>query len=384
MESRTGPSGASAATPATLSDLKYTTPGHAGGLMSHDTPEQLLTPENSRSETSSNNDNPLNDEKPTSRRTSSRLTRASLRKSTQPDDLGSENNGDTPSFGDERHDDAAETIVNNVSDARKSQASPLRHSMMVIDLSRLSESTTNRDEIGAEDHPMAPDTPVSKSSQEPQWVDANTSLQRRTLRRRAEPALVKQESRNGEKPSTRKSTNKQEPMRRSSRLSLLGRTSHLLDLGKRSKDDRRASLRPRKSIKPEEPAATASDVSSAKRKSVSEGDAPPDSKTKESGEEPVKPPKYKPKLWLTEGLYIGQEPTDAPPTQNRNKAARAARAARRNTGVIQQRKFLPLPMFAGARLLNNGRDFKLPFDIFSPLPPGQPKPDEWRKTNKSM
>jgi hypothetical protein len=40
-------------------------------------------------------------------------------------------------------------------------------------------------------------------------------------------------------------------------------------------------------------------------------------------------------------------------------------------------------MFAGERLLKNGRDFKLPFDVFSPLPPGQPKPDEWKKVNRS-
>jgi histone-lysine N-methyltransferase ASH1L len=40
-------------------------------------------------------------------------------------------------------------------------------------------------------------------------------------------------------------------------------------------------------------------------------------------------------------------------------------------------------MFAGERLLQTGRDFQLPFDIYSPLPPGQPKPNEWRKTNKS-
>jgi histone-lysine N-methyltransferase ASH1L len=40
-------------------------------------------------------------------------------------------------------------------------------------------------------------------------------------------------------------------------------------------------------------------------------------------------------------------------------------------------------MFAGERLLKMGRDFELPFDIYSPLPPGQPKPNEWRKTNKS-
>lgn len=377
MASQAGPSGASAATPATLSDFNHTTPRYARTSTGHDTPEQLLTPDNSRSETSSNNDNALNDEKPTLRRTSTRLTRASLRNSTQSGDLESSNNGDSPSFSDERHDGSGETLVNPVSDGNRSQPSLLRHSMMVMDFSRLSEPAISRDDLETENHPMAPDTPVSKSSQEPQ----------------VESELVKQESHDGEKTATPKPA-KQEPIRRSSRLSLLGRTSHFLDvLGKRSRDkvgkgkadDRRASLRPRKVIKPEEESgATANGVSSAKRRRESGGSSPSDAKAKDSGEEPIKPPRYKPKLWLTEGLYIGQEPTDAPPIQNRNKAARAARAAKRNTGIIQERKFLPLPMFSGARLLNNGRDFKLPFDIFSPLPPGQPKPDEWRKTNKSM
>ena len=35
-------------------------------------------------------------------------------------------------------------------------------------------------------------------------------------------------------------------------------------------------------------------------------------------------------------------------------------------------------------MLKYGRDFKLPFDVFSPLPVGQPKPDEWRKVNKNV
>ncbi|KAJ5469527.1 hypothetical protein N7539_009145 [Penicillium diatomitis] len=43
-----------------------------------------------------------------------------------------------------------------------------------------------------------------------------------------------------------------------------------------------------------------------------------------------------------------------------------------------------MPMFGGSRMIENGRDYVLPFDVFSPLPPGQPKPDEWRKTNKNV
>ena len=47
--------------------------------MSLDVPDQLLTPENSRSETSSNNENALTEDKPAERRRSTRSVRASLR-----------------------------------------------------------------------------------------------------------------------------------------------------------------------------------------------------------------------------------------------------------------------------------------------------------------
>ncbi|PMD25635.1 mitochondrial carrier [Hyaloscypha hepaticicola] len=58
-----------------------------------------------------------------------------------------------------------------------------------------------------------------------------------------------------------------------------------------------------------------------------------------------KPNGKREKVWLTKGLYAGQE--------NRN-----------------------FDWFADG-------DFKLPFDVCSPLPPGQPKPDEWRKTSSN-
>lgn len=87
------------------------------------------------------------------------------------------------------------------------------------------------------------------------------------------------------------------------------------------------------------------------------------------------------KRWLSHGLYAGQDRTFNPrltESRNRQKAA----SAKQDTPAGQN-SFLPLPMFAGQRLLDLGRDFKLPFDVFAPLPPGQPKPEEWRKRQKS-
>ncbi|KAL8656641.1 MAG: hypothetical protein Q9226_002597 [Calogaya cf. arnoldii] len=87
------------------------------------------------------------------------------------------------------------------------------------------------------------------------------------------------------------------------------------------------------------------------------------------------------KRWLSQGLYVGQDPDFDPRlTTAKNKLKKA------NTkhDTSQRRSVLPMPMFAGQRILETGRDYKLPFDVFSPLPPGQPKPDEWKKTHKNV
>ncbi len=86
------------------------------------------------------------------------------------------------------------------------------------------------------------------------------------------------------------------------------------------------------------------------------------------------------KVWLNKGLYAGQE--------HRNFDWFADAFGKTRTDVVdgtpyQPNKFMPLPMWHGQRLLHIGRHFKLPFDVCSPLPPGQPKPDEWRKTSSS-
>lgn len=95
---------------------------------------------------------------------------------------------------------------------------------------------------------------------------------------------------------------------------------------------------------------------------------------------PRKPvPARKEKRWLEQGLYVGQtRDFDGRLTESKNKRKHEAAAPMEETSTLR------MPMFAGERMLKNGRDFKLPFDIFSPLPPGQPRPDEWRKTNKNV
>ena len=99
-----------------------------------------------------------------------------------------------------------------------------------------------------------------------------------------------------------------------------------------------------------------------------------------SNPKPLPKPGQRVKRWLSQGLYVGQDPDfDARLSETKNKLRRASRGGQTQS----QRTYLPLPMFAGQRNLERGRDFKLSFDIFSPLPPGQPKPEEWRKTQKS-
>ncbi|KAL8906392.1 MAG: hypothetical protein Q9207_002053 [Kuettlingeria erythrocarpa] len=94
-----------------------------------------------------------------------------------------------------------------------------------------------------------------------------------------------------------------------------------------------------------------------------------------------RPAKLPVKKWLSQGLYVGQDADFDPRfTTVKNKLKKANTPS----DASKRRSMLPLPMFAGQRILETGRDFKLPFDVFSPLPAGQPKPDEWKKTHKNV
>ncbi|KNG85872.1 putative histone-lysine N-methyltransferase (Ash1) [Aspergillus nomiae NRRL 13137] len=392
MESQLSSAGAPPATPATLSDLNKHAHEPADDTMAFEYSEQLLTPENSRSETSSNNENASTEEKPTARRRSTRVTRASLRGEAQLDgDMEIDNQGTLSTAGENDSAVSEEALLDKAEGGKRSQASHLRHSIAVME--SWSEATLAQDNMETEgDHPMAPDTPVSKSSQELQASDMGTSLQQRTLRKRVERILTEEGgSHKGKITETAKET--KSPVRRSSRLSLLEKASDLVGrassiLGKRSRDvvgkgkelGRRASLRPRITAPKEEPVKAASEAPAAKKRRVSESDLPAKIQENEDTEQEAPKPvtRSKTKRWLAHGLYTGQEYTESRPLQSRNRNAK-----RRSQGPTQ-RRLLPMPMFAGDRLLKQGRDFELPFDIFSPLPSGQPKPNEWRKTNKNV
>lgn len=183
--------------------------------------------------------------------------------------------------------------------------------------------------------------------------------------------------------------------KKSLRMGMLERASSMVDktksvLGKRSreameagkeklqvlKEGRRASLRQRGEESKETPSLKGPAPKKTRLSEVSDVKAAsprPELRRKES----IKP---KVKRWLSQGLYVGQDRDFDPRlTETKNKLKKATKAL----DPAKQRSLLPLPMFAGQRTLDVGRDFRLPFDVFSPLPPGQPKPDEWRKTQKS-
>jgi histone-lysine N-methyltransferase ASH1L len=178
----------------------------------------------------------------------------------------------------------------------------------------------------------------------------------------------------------RKAAEKQ-ASRRSSRVPILDKAGDLVTniansvLGKRKERAPEPRTSPRKSLGtfpsafPSEPVLP---EPSLKKRRVTQGDAP-------LFAEPIQPKapgRRGEKKWLSAGLYVGQL---RPLTGNKNRRKSAAALEE-----VRENKVLPLPMYAGERLLTQGRDFKLPFDVFCPLPNGQPKPDEWKKVNKNV
>ena len=84
------------------------------------------------------------------------------------------------------------------------------------------------------------------------------------------------------------------------------------------------------------------------------------------------------KNWLPSGMYSGmQRGFDPKITTIKNDERNSSQDS------LKERKHLPLPMFAGETLLQNGRPFRLPYDVCSPLPPGSKRPEDWRKIKKS-
>lgn len=85
----------------------------------------------------------------------------------------------------------------------------------------------------------------------------------------------------------------------------------------------------------------------------------------------------KEKKFCAMGLYAGQSVD----TLNWFKNVQAAPGE--ELPPFQPDGAFPLPMWHGQRMIFIGRDFKLPFDVCSPLPPGQSRPEGWFKTSSS-
>lgn len=201
---------------------------------------------------------------------------------------------------------------------------------------------------------------------------------------------IKEEARSRPQSSTK--ADPAQPRRRSGRLTLLEKTKTVLNqvssiLGKRQRDDkeslkskskvedRRSSLRSRTVVRKE-----TQEESATKKRRVSEDVSTPPKKEKKVDGPPSSAPVQtapKRKKWLTHGLYAGPNAfakLELPGPQSKRKGTRQG---------PRERVLFPMPKYSGALLLEKGRPFRLPYDIFSPLPRGQPKPDEWRKINKS-
>lgn len=180
--------------------------------------------------------------------------------------------------------------------------------------------------------------------------------------------------------------------RRSSRAPVLEKAGDAISdlaanvLGKRTRDmvekgkdvlgelTRRTSMRSRAAPTESTTPATSSLEGSNKKRRL-------DAEEEKVADKPKPAPRPKHKRFLNAGLYTGQSRHfDGRLTTSKNKH----KALQQATPQDKENYVLPLPMFAGERLLNTGRDFRLPFGIFSPLPPGQPKPDEWRKVNRNV
>lgn len=119
----------------------------------------------------------------------------------------------------------------------------------------------------------------------------------------------------------------------------------------------------------------------ARRKSQPE---PAAEEPEEAEPEPVtNKRKRRVKKYLDKGLYSGQ---DAPMDMAKGLTMAEKKSLAQLPELIPSgrvNKTMPSPIFTGLRLLIAGRDFKLPYNVCNPLPPGQPKPDEWKKMTKN-
>ncbi|KIW15011.1 hypothetical protein PV08_07798 [Exophiala spinifera] len=261
----------------------------------------------------------------------------------------------------------------------------------LVNLDNASQSTLVKEGIAALDLPWNMSAVFSKdgkrdllqSKHYQAMADADSIMEidaEEQLRKEKRAAKRAKMEENNKLWEARRKAAEKHATRRSSRMPVLDKAGEFVSsiansvLGKRKdrSTDSRPGSRKSEGCNLSEPAQEPE----SKKRRVSHGDA----LTSEEPSPKKVPARRREKRWLSSALYVGQpRPFDSWRTESKNR-----RQSGQTATSIQENKVLPLPMYAGERLLKQGRDFKLPFDIFSPLPPGQPKPDEWKKVNKNV
>lgn len=92
--------------------------------------------------------------------------------------------------------------------------------------------------------------------------------------------------------------------------------------------------------------------------------------------------KSKNKKYLESGLYVGQERLISAVSKGKGRRKQTLTESAEASTSSRQNKIMPMPMFAGERMIEEGRIFRMPFDVFSPQH-FQPKAPEWKKLSKS-
>lgn len=276
---------------------------------------------------------------------------------------------------------SGETLVTNTS-----QSSLLRNGIAALDLPWSVTSLAHYGDVVVENI-STPESETPTMSSEEDHVRAEKAAARR----------AKMEE-NAKLWEARKKVAEEKATRRSSRASILVKAGETVSdltatvLGKRPREalekgkdrlgdiKRRASLRPRSAVEQSLSVTPTFEGPTSRSRRLSESDLGKSNQRIEDSIIRGKPvPVRKAKRWLNSGLYTGQtRDFDGRLSETKNKRKHDA------APPTKENKTLPLPMFAGERIMKYGRDFKLPYDVFSPLPPGQPRPDEWRKTNKNV
>lgn len=261
----------------------------------------------------------------------------------------------------------------------------------LVNMDNASQSTLVKEGIAALDLPWNMSAVFSKdgkqdlleSRHDKTMAEADSTMEideEEQLRKEKSAAKKAKMEENNKIWEVRRKAAEKHATRRSSRMPVLDKAGELVSsiansvLGKRK--DRLADSKPGSRRSTGNDSSDPAQEPDSKKRRVSHGDA----LTSEEPSQKKLPACRREKKWLSSALYAGQTRTfDGRLTETKNR-----RQSGQTAPSIKENKVLPLPMYAGERLLKQGRDFKLPFDIFSPLPPGQPKPDEWKKVNKNV